>query len=119
MTGTAAAQILSVPPAAAPARPLAPKAAARLLLPDTAASRRVTLAAPAAAESKRAGAESATSGVNGKAATKRRRLPVGFARALPESERALPLSTLPWQDAGSGLRAARITITSPGARGLR
>ncbi|MDE2358660.1 MAG: trypsin-like peptidase domain-containing protein [Betaproteobacteria bacterium] len=119
VTGAATARILSVPPAPAPARPLASKAAARLLLPDTAASRRVTLAAPAADESKRAGAESATSGVNGKAATKRRRLPVGFARALPASERALPLSTLPWQDAGSGLRAARITITSPGARGLR
>lgn len=119
MICAASAQILSVPPAVPPRLAPASKPAAELLLPDTAVSHRVELAAPTPSEAKRSSAGPWSSGSTGKPATKQRRLSVGFARSLPESEQALQLSALPWQDAGSGLRAARITITSPGASGMR
>ena len=54
----------------------------------------------------------------GNCRAKRRRKSVGFARALPSDERALRLADLPWQDVEGGMRAARITIRSPGAAGL-
>jgi lysyl endopeptidase len=116
----AQSQILSAPPAIPARAAVAAKSdTAALLLPDSAAARRITLTAPALAESQGASPKSAAAPATGKASTKRSRARVGFARPLPASENVVPLSALPWQDLGSGIRAARITVSSPGAGGLR
>jgi lysyl endopeptidase len=112
----AQAQILSAPPAIPSRAAAATKSApAALLLPESAAGRRVALPAPTEAESNRASIKSAAAGVGGKGSTKRSRAAVGFARPLPASEQRLALSALTWQDAGSGMQAAK----SPGAGALR
>ncbi len=120
LVSAAQSQILSVPPAV-PARAavVAKSAPAALLLPETAAAHRVTLTAPTLAESQGAIPKSTAAAANGKTSTKRSRAIVGFARTLPANERVLPLSALPWRDLGSGLKAARITVNSPGAGALR
>ncbi len=114
-----AAQILSVPPATAPpAAPSAKAASAALLLPDSQPPYAVVLAAPSAKESSGAALKSATPNY-GKPPTRRRRAAVGFARELPPAARGVALSSLPWADTQGGMRAARISLTSPGAAGLR
>lgn len=120
LVGSAYAQVLSVPPAA-PVRPaLTPKRAAELLLlPDNSPTRRIVLAAPTAAETNRMKTRSAPATAGQKGTARGLRAAVGFARALPAADQVLPLSSLAWQDVGGGMRAARITIDSPGARGLR
>lgn len=120
MIGAACAQLLSVPPLVPSRAAIATKArVAALLLPDAAASYRIVLTKPTAAEAARVNYKTWSASSNGKAVTKRRRLAVGFARSLPANQRVLPLSALSWQDVDGGMRAARITINSPGAAGLR
>jgi lysyl endopeptidase len=116
----AQSQILSAPPAVPARAAVATKSAsAALLLPDSAVARPVVLAAPTLAEAQGANLKSVAKPVSDKDSTKRRRAIVGFARPLPASEQMLPLSELPWQDLGGGIRAARITVNSPGAGALR
>ena len=116
----AQSQILSAPPAIPSRAAVATKSApTALLLPETAAARHVTLTAPTAAEADRARPKSAAAAAGGKGSTKSSRAAVGFARTLPASEQKVALSALPWQDVGSGMRAARITVNSPGAGALR
>jgi len=74
---------------------------------------------PTAAEADRARPKPATTRVGGKVSTKASRAAVGFARPLPASENVVPLSALPWQNIANGMRAARITVNSPGAGALR
>lgn len=116
----AQSQILSVPPSV-PSHLAVTKvsAPATLLLDETAGGRRVALPAPTAAEADRAKARSTAVTAGRKGVPKRGRAAVGFARVLPGSEQRLPLSALPWHDLGNGMRAARITINSPGAGALR
>jgi hypothetical protein len=116
----AQSQILSAPPAI-PSRAVAAtkSAPAALLLPETAAVRHVALPAPTAAEADRGIAKSAAAAAGAKGSTKGSRAAVGFARTLPASEQRLALSALPWHDMGSGMRATRISINSPGAGALR
>jgi hypothetical protein len=120
MLGPAGAQILAVPPYTPPNAVAAPPAAAAaLLLPDSATVHRIALVAPSAAEAQRVNLKSARVSAGDKSATKRRRKAVGFARALPSGESVLRLADLPWQNVEGGLRAARVSINSPGAAGLR
>ncbi|MEO8132880.1 MAG: trypsin-like peptidase domain-containing protein [Betaproteobacteria bacterium] len=53
------------------------------------------------------------------AADKRAPLQIGFARDVPAGESNTDLGGLAWQDAGSGRKAARVVVRSPGAAGLR
>jgi len=70
-------------------------------------------------------AELASLDVDGPAKTrtgvdvKARRLKVGFARQGPIGDRAIALSTLPWQALSDGGKAARIEVKSPGAKAIR
>jgi hypothetical protein len=120
LVSAAQSQILSAPPAVPVRAAVATKSApAALLLPETSAARRVVLTAPTPAEAAGANFKSTAASSSGKGSAKRTRAIVGFARTLPASERVLPLSALPWQDLGSGIKAARISVTSPGAGALR
>jgi len=116
----AQAQILSVPPAMSARAAVATKSVpAALLLPESAVARRIALSVPTATEADRARPKSAPTGAGAKGSTKGSRAAVGFARPLPASETAVPLAALPWHDLAGGMRAARITINSPGAGALR
>ena len=111
----------SVPPAEY--RPaVVHKAAAHpaFVLPAEAPVRRIALPPPTAAESVRP-EEASRPGSPGTAhpRTKRSRLPVGFARAVPPADRSLRLADLPWQVTAAGTLAAQLALTSPGAAGVR
>ena len=120
--GLAAWGQTAVPPAehrAGPATKSAPVAA--LLTPAGTPSASIALPAPTAAEKARheaSVAQAATSSATAMTA-KRRVLPIGFARAVPDGERALALAALPWQRLADGGMAARINVISPGAAAMR
>jgi hypothetical protein len=111
----------SVPPARyeSPGVARAQEPPARLLLPPGSAAREVSLRRPDAAEvaARRSMREGASAPV-GKP-YKRRALMAGFARPLPAAEARMPLAELPWRSTDDGTRAARLTVTSPGAVALR
>jgi hypothetical protein len=46
-------------------------------------------------------------------------LTIGYGRNIPSTSRSVPLSTLEWAAAESGVRVARIEVVSPGAAALR
>jgi len=92
------------------------EATAVLLTPDS--GPRYTLTLPSPAREELASLErdaSARVGVNVQA----RRLRVGFARRGPMGDRAIALSTIPWQVLSDGGVGARIEVRSPGARAMR
>ena len=117
----AAAQTTSVPPARYDAlpHPRAAEAPPNLLLPRDAPARSIRLAPPGAGEShaRRAAADAASAA--GKRSHKSRRLAVGYARPVPPADAVVRLSDLPWQSVTQGMRAARLTVTSPGAAAVR
>ena len=114
------AQIVSVPPA--DYRPNASvstksETTGALLLPSTASGRKVELPAPAASELN--ALKSKPLPPSGKPTPKNRRLTIGFARTVPAAESSHRLAELPWQAAGGDTLAAQVTVTSPGAAGVR
>src|SRR3989449_6321367 len=118
------AQVIAVPPAVHRASPVAKSEPVSSLLTSTnAPAMRIALAAPTAAEKARRGSArpgtAATSSAPGPLPVKRRVLAIGFARAIPDGERPLSMSALPWQPLADGGIAARIDVSSPGAAAIR
>ncbi|HTR59168.1 MAG TPA: serine protease [Casimicrobiaceae bacterium] len=113
----AAANAATTAPAAAYRPPLPARAetAAAFLTSDAAPRYTLTLHAPTTAEL--ASLKSSAAPKNG-VSIKARRLKVGFARAGPAGDRALPLAALPWQSVSGGT-AARIEVQSPTASSIR
>src|SRR5438874_10037414 len=110
------AQIVAVPPAVHRASPAAKSAPVPSLLTSTnAPAMTIALPAPTAAEkARRASARpgaAATSSAPGPLPIKRRVLAIGFARAIPDGDRPLSMSTLPWQPLADGGMAARIDVS--------
>ena len=111
----------AVPPARYEAlqRPKAAETAPTLLLPSGAAGRGIRLAPPGAGEDGTRKAPGKAARAPGKKGTKSRRLAVGYARPVPAADAAVRLSDLPWQALAQGVRAAQLTVTSPGAAAVR
>ncbi len=122
LAANAAAQILAVPPADNRSSPFLKAEVTPSLLTSGGAAHVITLAPPAAAQLrlKQAAAASASpssprAAQNGKGVPLR----IGFPRDLPDGERPLYLSAMPWQQLPDGGRAVRIEVTSPGAAAIR
>ncbi len=109
--------------APAPNHAVAAKVASpRLLLPAAASSVTITLPAPAPAERTKVKAENARRAATPReaaAGSKGRPLAIGFGRAIAAASGTMLLASLPWQALPDGSRAARITVTSVDAAGLR
>jgi hypothetical protein len=56
---------------------------------------------------------------DGKPRNKSRRLEIGFPRDVPPADADIALADLPWQPTADGTRAARLSVTDPGAAALR
>jgi lysyl endopeptidase len=112
---------MSVPPARydGPRHEKSADAAPSLLLPRGAPARRIELPPPGPGEGVARKAAAKAGSTAGKAASKSRRLAVGYARPVPVADAVLRLSELPWQAAADGMRAAQVTLTSPGAAAVR
>jgi lysyl endopeptidase len=123
LAGSAAAQIVAVPPAAnrAGAQPRAGSPATTLLAPAGAAARTVALPPPTAEEQAQLLAPAAPPGGPGTSPmrAKRHALAIGFARSVPGGEQPLDLAGLTWQGLPDGGRAAQIVFNSPGAAAIR
>jgi len=89
------------------------------LLPRGAPVRGITLRPPAAAESSVLTAHQAPAPGELRRRIKGRRLPVGFARAVPVADSVLRLADLPWQTVADGMQAAQVAVTSPDAAAVR
>jgi lysyl endopeptidase len=117
-TLAAGAQIVAVPPAANRGGTAArAEGVASLLLPASAPKFAITLSAPSSEERAQLQARSSAGGPAMSA--KRQVRPIGFARALPNGDRALTLAGLPWQALPDGGKAAQIVVNSPGAAAIR
>src|ERR1041385_8983002 len=118
LTVAAGAQIVAVPPAVNRGGTAAKtEAAATLLAPAGAPRYSITLSAPSADEQARLQQRSAA----GRPAlvAKRQVRAIGFARAVPNADRSLTLSALPWQSLPDGSKVAQVAVTSPGAAAIR
>src|SRR5580693_2366009 len=119
LAANVSAQILAVPPAVNRSSPLVKTDIAPTLLTSGGQAYSISLAPPSASEIrlKQAAASPAKSRTtqSGKGVP----LKIGFARALPDGDRPLYLSAMPWQKTADGGRAVRIDVTSPGAAGIR
>jgi len=121
LAGSVGAQIVAVPPAANRAEAQTKsEPVATLIAPARVPARTIALPSPSAEEmaplQKRAAAEpSATSAMR----AKRHALAIGFPRSLPDGDRPLPLTELPWQALPDGGKAAQIVVNSPGAAAIR
>jgi hypothetical protein len=113
----AAANAATTAPAAVyrPPLPVRAETAAAFLTSDAAPRYTLTLQAPTPAEL--ASLKSFAVPRNG-VSIKAHRLKIGFARAGPAGDRALPLAALPWQSVSGGM-AVRIEIQSPTAGSIR
>jgi hypothetical protein len=111
----------SVPPARydAPQQNEAGEPPPDLLLPRGAPTRAIALPPPGAGESGPRKAPAKVASAAAKKASKSRRLAVGYARPVPGADAAVRLSELHWQSAAGAMRAAQLTVTSPGAAALR
>lgn len=87
----------------------------RMRLDTFTAARRVALARPEAAETRKLLALNGGSAI---AAPGRPQF-IGYGREVPASARRVDLAALGWTDLGDGRRVARIEVESPGAAGLR
>lgn len=87
----------------------------RMQLDTFTAARRVALARPEAAETRKLLALNGGSAI---AAPGRPQF-IGYGRDVPASARRVDLAALGWTDLGDGRRVARIEVESPGAAGLR
>jgi hypothetical protein len=121
LAGSAAAQIVAVPPAAN--RAAAPKSepVASLVAPARTAARTVALPPPTAEEQAQLLTPAVPPGVSGSSSmrAKRHALAIGFARSIPEGEQPLNLAGLAWQALPDGGKAAQIVFNSPGAAAIR
>ncbi len=120
LAANVSAQILAVPPAVNRSGPLVKAEIAPTLLTSGGQAYSITLAPPSASEirlKQAAGSPAKSSRMtqSGKGVP----LKIGFARALPDGDRPLYLSAMPWQKTADGGRAVRIDVTSPGAAGIR
>src|SRR6202035_3017458 len=119
----ALAQVIAVPPAAHRANPAAKsEPVPALLTPAAAPASTIALPAPSATEKARlsaVGKSSAAGAAAGALLAKRQARVVGFARAMPDGERPLSTSTLPWHALADGGMATRVNVTSPGAAAIR
>ncbi|HZQ61794.1 MAG TPA: trypsin-like peptidase domain-containing protein, partial [Casimicrobiaceae bacterium] len=107
--------ITAVPPAAyvpspiekanGPARPIVSQPARTIVLPAASAAELAKL--------------KAVNTVNAKNADTKRSLAIGVARDLPQRDREIRGSALTWTPVADGGVAARIDVTSPGAKGIR
>ena len=121
LAGAAASAQTSVPAARydAPVRNKAAEPASSLLLPRGAPARTIALPPPGAGEGAlkaRAAKAVPTAGNKG---NKSRRLAVGYARPVPAADATVRLSELTWQAVAGGMRAAQLTVSSPGAAAIR
>jgi hypothetical protein len=119
----ALAQVIAVPPAVHRASPAAKsEPVPALLTPAAAPSSTIALPPPSAIERARlsTGRErSAASAATGTLVVKRQVRAIGFARAMPNGERPLSTSTMPWNALADGGMATRINVSSPGAAAIR
>ena len=119
----ALAQVIAVPPAvhrASPAAKTEPVPA--LLTPAVAPSSTIALPPPSAIEKARlstVGERSAATSAATGLVVKRHVRAIGFARAMPDGERPLSTSTMPWNALADGGMATRINVGSPGAAAIR
>jgi hypothetical protein len=111
----------SVPPARyeAPEGRQAAEPARSLLLPRGAPRRAIALTPPGAGDSGTGKMPAKAASATGNKGNKSRRLAVGYARPVPAASASVRLSELPWQSVAGGLRAAQLTVTSPGAAAVR
>jgi hypothetical protein len=122
LAADATAQIVAVPPAVNRARPAKSEVAPQLLTPAGAPSLTIALSVPSASEKARlnnAGTAASASAGTPAQRVKRRKLAIGFARAIPGGERPLATAAMPWQALPDGGTAARIVVSSPGAAAIR
>lgn len=106
--------ITAVPPAAYVAPPVEKASvASRPMIAQPA--RIITLQAPAASDLAKLNAVDA----NAKKAQMKRSLAIGFARAIPQADHEIRGGALAWTPVAEGGVAARIDVTSTGAKGIR
>jgi len=112
--------VTAVPPADLRAGSAAKATAGNVLLAPDAASYRIALPEPTAAERASLVVRNAPSSMRGEKATKLKGpLALAFPRDVPAASRSIPLATLAWQTLSDGSHAARIDVVSPGAAALR
>jgi len=115
-----AAPVTAVPPADLRPDAVEKATTGKLLLAPNAASYRIALPEPTAAERASLAARNAPTITRGEKATKLKGpLALGFPRDVPAATRSIPLATLAWQALADGSHAARIDVMSPGAAALR
>ena len=115
-----ASPVTAVPPADLRAGPAAKATAGNGLLAPNAASYRIALPEPTAAERASLAVRNAPSSMRGEKASKLKGpLALAFPRDVPATSRSIPLATLAWQTLSDGSHAARIDVVSPGAAALR
>jgi hypothetical protein len=122
LAASAAAQIVAVPPAVNRSSAFLKTEIKPSLLTASGAAYAITLAPPAAAESRlKQAATASASQSKSRIAQSGKAVPlrIGFPRDLPDGERPLYLSAMPWQRLADGGRAVRIDVTSPGAAAIR
>ncbi|HEV2976083.1 MAG TPA: trypsin-like peptidase domain-containing protein [Casimicrobiaceae bacterium] len=111
---------LSVPPATyRSANPNKAQIQTALLLPTDAAAHSILLATPTNAEREKLTSKLATKAAKNGMVVKLRRLTIGFARQVPSAQGSFELSDLAWSQTDRGLRAAHVSLTSPGAAAIR
>jgi lysyl endopeptidase len=119
LAGSVGAQIVAVPPAANRAGAQAKsEPVASLVAPARVPSRTIALSPPSAEEMAPLQKRAATA-PPGAMRVKRHALAIGFPRNLPDGDRPLPLTGLPWQALPDGGQAAQIVVNSPGAAAIR
>ena len=112
---------LSVPPAHLPYEQAAKDShpAAAMRLPASAAARAVILTPPSIVERAQMTAMRASDRGRTLKNAKSRGLGIGFGRAVAAADSAIRLADLEWHPVTGGARAARISLTSPGAVAIR
>jgi lysyl endopeptidase len=123
LAASVAAQIVAVPPAVNRSSALLKtEIKPSSLLTAGGAAHAITLTPPAAVESRlKQAATASVSQSKSRMAQSGKGVPlrIGFPRNLPDGERPLYLSAMPWQRLADGGRAVRIDVTSPGAAAIR
>ncbi len=113
--------VTAVPPAAFRGAPVDKTAVPKMALAPSAPALRIALPEPTAAERDllRQRNQAARPARANRATTLKGPIAIAFPRDVPLSAQNLALDALPWQTLGNGTRAARLSITSPGAAALR
>jgi hypothetical protein len=113
--------ITAVPPASFRGMSSDKTVVPKMTLAPTAPALRIALPEPTAAERDvlRQRNRASRPARAGRATTLKGPIAVAFPRDVPAAARNVALASLPWQTLANGVRAAQLSVTSPGAAALR